>query len=110
MTGRRHTPDDLVGGASHQLWIGLADRRGAEHAGQQLGVDPVRAAGHHQQRLAVAVEHQAVGDRADLAPELGSGGNSGLGIGVEDSMFGSTPASGHPAPPPGNFVCPRFVG
>ena len=103
--GRRHTADDLVGGVSHQLRIGLADRRGCQHAGQQLGVDAVRAAGHHQQRLAVAVEHQAVGDRADLAPELGSGGNSGLGIGVEDSDVRFDACGGHRSRHPGiSFV------
>ena len=77
----------------------------AEHAGQQLGVDAVRAAGHHQQRLAVAVEHQAVGDRADLAAELLGGRDSGLRVGVEDLDVGFDACGGHRGRHPGiSFV------
>ena len=73
-------------------WRGVADRgdaadrltgvlldelrgRAAQLADPELGgdlrcVDPVRAGRQDQHRGAVAVEDQAVGDRADLAPEL----------------------------------------
>jgi hypothetical protein len=49
----------------------LFDRGGAERAGQQLGVDAMSAAGHHEQRFAVALEHETVSDRTDLAAERG---------------------------------------
>jgi hypothetical protein len=38
------------------------------------------AAGHHQQRLAVAVEHQAVRNRPDLAAKLLRGRDRGLRV------------------------------
>ena len=85
VAGRRHSPDDLVGRGADQLRAGLADRGGAKDAGQVIGVDAMSAAGHHEQRLAVAVEHQAVGDRTDLAAELFGRRDGGLGVGVEDS-------------------------
>jgi len=50
--------------------------------GDHGGIYPVRAAGQDQQRLAVGIEDQAVGDRPDLATELSGrccGGGCRLG-------------------------------
>ena len=50
----------------------------AERGGELRGVDPVRARGEHQQRGAVRVEDQRVGDLADLDAE--GGGRRGGGV------------------------------
>lgn len=50
-----------------------------------IGVDAMSAAGHHEQRLTIAIEHKAVGDRTDLAAELFGRRDRGPGVGVEDS-------------------------
>ena len=100
MAGRRHSPDDLIGRSAYQLRIGLADRGGAKDAGQVIGVDAMSAAGHHEQRIAIAIEHEAVGDRTDLAAELFGRRDRGLGVGVQDSDgrldTGGGDSGGHP--------------
>ena len=70
-----------------------------------IGVDAVSATGHHEQRFAVAVEHQAVGDRADLAAKLVGGRDSGLRVGVQDLDVGLDTCGGHGVGYPGiSFV------
>ena len=49
----------------------------ADQGGHLGGVDPVRAGGQHQQRRAVGVEDQRVGDLADLDAERGGGRGGG---------------------------------
>ena len=51
------------------------------------GVDPVRPGGQDQDRCAMVVEDEAVGDRADLAAE-GLGGEGGRvdGLGQDDDL------------------------
>ena len=71
--------DDLAGGLADEVRVGPFHLAGADEGGHPGGVDPVRAAGQHQQRRAVRAEHQAVGDRPDLAAELGGRGRRGRG-------------------------------
>ena len=61
--------DRLAGGLAHLLRRRTLDLAEAETRGERCGVDAVGAARHDEERLAVAEEDQAVGDRADLDPE-----------------------------------------
>ena len=63
---RRRSPARCAAGRTRG-WPGAALR--AEQRGDLGGVHPVGAGGEHQQRLAVRVEDQRVGDRADLDAE-----------------------------------------
>ncbi len=70
-----------------------------------IGVDAVSSAGHHEQRFAVALEHQAVGDRTDLAAKLMRRRDRGLGVSVEDSDAGLDAGGGDRGRHPGiSFV------
>ena len=82
MPDRRDAADDLTGGRPDEVRVGPADRGEAVLLRDPGGVDPVRAAGQDQQRLAVGAEDQAVRDRPDLAAELsGRGGRRRRGLG-----------------------------
>ena len=60
---RGDAADGLAGVPADELRRRAADRGDAEEGGDLGLVDPVGAAGEHQQRVAADVEHQAVGDR-----------------------------------------------
>jgi hypothetical protein len=61
----------------------------------------VSAAGHYQQRFALAVEHQAVGDRTDLAAKLLRGSDRRFCVGAEDLDVGLDAGGGHGGGHPG---------
>ena len=61
---RGDAADGLAGVPADELRGGAGDRRDAEQRGDLRLVDPVGAAGEHEQRVAADVEDQAVGDRA----------------------------------------------
>jgi hypothetical protein len=95
----------LIGRVAHDLRAGLAHRDSAENTCQVIGVDAMSAAGHHEQRFAIALEHEAVGDRTDVATELLGGRDRGLGVGVENSDAGLDPGRGDGGRDPGiSFV------
>ena len=66
-----------------------------------IGIDAVSTAGHYEQRFAIAVEHQAVRDRADLTAELGRGSDRGFRIDVQDLDVGLDACGGHRGRHPG---------
>src|SRR5581483_7378675 len=74
MAERRHAADDLPGVRADEVGAGPRQLRYAEARGELSGVDPVRTAGEHEQRLAGGVEDQAVGDGGDRAADLLRGG------------------------------------
>ena len=73
----RDATDGLAGRGAHELGGGAAHAFGADDRGDLPGVDPVRAGGHHEQRRAVGVEHQRVGDLPDLDAQRGGRGRGG---------------------------------
>ena len=77
MADRCDTPDRLARRGPHEVRGRPAHPSRADQRGDLARVDPVRAGGQHQQRLTVRVEHQRVGDLADLDPQRGSGRRGG---------------------------------
>jgi hypothetical protein len=57
--------------------VGPGNRDGPNQGSHPRGIHPVRPAGHHEERLSVRGEHQAVGDRTDLTAELRRRGRRG---------------------------------
>ena len=74
---RGDAADRLAGVPADELRGGPGEGRDAEQGGHLRLLDPVGAAGEHEQRVAADVEHQAVGDRAHLDAELGGGRGGG---------------------------------
>ncbi len=92
------------------------DLPATEALGERAGVDPVRTAGHHQERLVVGPEHEAVRDRPDLDPQCRGGerrgrcgvrqdddltGDAGLAEGIMDDTAAGGQMRAHP-PSPGS--------
>jgi hypothetical protein len=69
MPDRGDPADLLTGVLQNELGGRPADPAALQPAGQLLRVDPMGTAGQHQQRRVVDGEHEAVGDRPDLAPQ-----------------------------------------
>ena len=69
MSGRGDSTDRLTRRRQDLLGRRPTDATAPEPCSERCRVDAVRTAGHHEQRLVVAPEHEAVGDRSDLDVE-----------------------------------------
>ena len=82
MADRGDAADGLASPGSDRPGVRPAHRQGAHQRRHLARIHPVGTAGHDEQRRPVRAKDQAVGDRTQLAAELGRGGRRrGRGFG-----------------------------
>jgi hypothetical protein len=69
MAQGRHSAYFLACVLQHEFRLGTADLADAQLIGHHRRVHLRRAAGQYEQRFAVELENQAVGDRGHVAPQ-----------------------------------------
>ena len=77
MADRGDTTDGLAGPGPDGAGVRSLHDGATRQRRHPVRVHPVGAAGHDEQWRSVRAEHQAVGDRADLAAKLRGGGRRG---------------------------------
>jgi hypothetical protein len=77
VANRRDAADALPSRGVDEVGVSAANLLSSDLSGDLGRIDAMRTAGEDEERLAIGAEHQAVGDRANLAAKLGgSGGRS----------------------------------